>query len=68
MTRPDDNFVDTTDTQAVLLGQFNKLYGKTGAAPIAPPIAVASASSSSSRPSIPPPVPTPKRPHRRGPP
>ncbi len=36
VTRPDDNFVDTTDTQAVLLGQFNKLYGKTGAAPIAP--------------------------------
>ncbi len=35
-TRPDDNFVDATDTQAILLGQFNKLYGKTGSAPLAP--------------------------------
>ena len=36
VTRPDDNFVDATDSQTVLLGQFNRLYGKTGAAPIAP--------------------------------
>ncbi len=36
VSRPDDNFVDTPDTQAVLLGQFNRLYGKVGAAPIAP--------------------------------
>lgn len=37
VSRPDDNFVDSTDGQAVLLGQINRLYGKvapTGAAPI----------------------------------
>lgn len=36
VTRPDDNLVDTPDTQAVLLGQFNRLYGKVGAPPLAP--------------------------------
>ncbi len=35
-SRPDDNFVDTADTQAVLLGQFNRLYGKAGAPALAP--------------------------------
>ncbi len=35
-TRPDDNFVDTSDSQAILLGQFNRLYGKAGAQPLAP--------------------------------
>jgi pilus assembly protein CpaC len=37
VSRPDDNFVDSTDGQAVLLGQINRLYGKvapTGAAPV----------------------------------
>ncbi|MCB4805740.1 type II and III secretion system protein family protein [Methylobacterium brachiatum] len=34
VTRPDDNFVDATDGQAVLLGQVNRLYGKVGAAPL----------------------------------
>ncbi|SFL12785.1 type II and III secretion system protein family protein [Methylobacterium pseudosasicola] len=34
VTRPDDNFVDATDGQAVLLGQINQLYGKVGAAPL----------------------------------
>ncbi|WP_342110283.1 type II and III secretion system protein family protein [Methylobacterium sp. SI9] len=37
VSRPDDNFVDSTDGQAVLLGQINRLYGKvapTGAAPL----------------------------------
>jgi pilus assembly protein CpaC len=36
VARPDDNFVDATDTQAILLGQFNRLYGKTGTPAIAP--------------------------------
>lgn len=36
VARPDDNFVDMPDTQAVLLGQFNRLYGKVGAPPLAP--------------------------------
>lgn len=35
VTRPDDNFVDTTDGQAVLLGQINRLYGRVGAPPLA---------------------------------
>ncbi|MHB2210414.1 type II and III secretion system protein family protein [Methylobacterium sp. CM6257] len=34
-SRPDDNFVDSTDGQAVLLGQINRLYGTVGAAPLA---------------------------------
>ncbi|MDP4005478.1 type II and III secretion system protein family protein [Methylobacterium sp. NEAU K] len=34
VARPDDNFVDATDGQAVLLGQINRLYGKVGAAPL----------------------------------
>ncbi|MWV21843.1 type II and III secretion system protein family protein [Methylobacterium sp. 2A] len=37
VSRPDDNFVDSTDGQAVLLGQINRLYGKvapTAAAPL----------------------------------
>ncbi|MCJ2121507.1 type II and III secretion system protein family protein [Methylobacterium sp. J-077] len=34
VTRPDDNFVDATDGQAVLLGQVNRIYGKVGAAPL----------------------------------
>ncbi|MCJ2086608.1 type II and III secretion system protein family protein [Methylobacterium sp. E-005] len=37
VSRPDDNFVDSTDGQAVLLGQINRLYGKvapTSAAPV----------------------------------
>ena len=35
VTRPDDNFVDSTDGQAVLLGQINRLYGRVGAPPLA---------------------------------
>ncbi|MDP4022788.1 type II and III secretion system protein family protein [Methylobacterium sp. NEAU 140] len=35
VARPDDNFVDTNDGQAVLLGQINRLYGRVGAAPLA---------------------------------
>ncbi len=34
VTRPDDNFVDATDGQAVLLGQINRLYGRVGAPPL----------------------------------
>ncbi len=34
VARPDDNFVDATDGQAVLLGQVNRIYGKVGAAPL----------------------------------
>ncbi|MGY2047233.1 type II and III secretion system protein family protein [Methylobacterium sp. JK268] len=33
--RPDDGFVDATDTQAILLGRFNRLYGVVGAQPLA---------------------------------
>ncbi len=36
VNRPGDNFVDTTDSQAILLGQFNRLYGKVGAPALAP--------------------------------
>jgi pilus assembly protein CpaC len=32
--RPDDGFVDSTDTQAVLLGRLNRLYGVAGAPPL----------------------------------
>ena len=32
VSRPDDNFVDATDGQAVLLGQINRLYGRVGPA------------------------------------
>ena len=39
VSRPDDNFVDATDGQAVLLGQINRLYGRVGpAAAAAPPL------------------------------
>jgi pilus assembly protein CpaC len=39
VSRPDDNFVDSTDGQAVLLGQINRLYGRVGpAAAAAPPL------------------------------
>jgi pilus assembly protein CpaC len=37
VSRPDDNFVESSDGQAVLLGQINRLYGTvapTGAAPL----------------------------------
>ena len=30
IARPDDNFVDATDAQALLLGKFNKIYGVAG--------------------------------------
>ncbi|SEC80788.1 pilus assembly protein CpaC [Rhizobiales bacterium GAS188] len=30
IARPDDNFVDATDAQAILLGKFNKIYGVAG--------------------------------------
>ncbi|MET3414880.1 pilus assembly protein CpaC [Methylobacterium sp. 1030] len=32
VSRPDDNFVDASDGQAVLLGQINRIYGKVGTA------------------------------------
>jgi pilus assembly protein CpaC len=32
--RPDDGFVDSADTQAVLLGRLNRLYGVAGAPPL----------------------------------
>ncbi|MGU3387894.1 type II and III secretion system protein family protein [Methylobacterium sp. D53M] len=38
VSRPDDNFVDSSDGQAVLLGQINRIYGK-----VAPPGAAAAA-------------------------
>lgn len=40
VSRPDDNFVDSTDGQAVLLGQINRLYGKVASpgAVAAPPL------------------------------
>ena len=40
VSRPDDNFVDSTDGQAVLLGQINRLYGKVASpgAAAAPPL------------------------------
>ncbi|MBV9568810.1 MAG: secretin, partial [Hyphomicrobiales bacterium] len=31
IARPDDNFVDATDPQALLLGKLNKIYGVAGA-------------------------------------
>jgi pilus assembly protein CpaC len=34
--RPDDNFVDAPDGQAVLLGRFNKLYGTVGGSTLGP--------------------------------
>jgi pilus assembly protein CpaC len=37
VSRPDDNFVDSTDGQAVLLGQINRLYGRVGPAAVAAP-------------------------------
>ncbi|MCJ2135879.1 type II and III secretion system protein family protein [Methylobacterium sp. J-026] len=36
VSRPDDNFVDASDGQAVLLGQINRLYGKVAPAAAAP--------------------------------
>jgi pilus assembly protein CpaC len=36
VSRPDDNFVDASDGQAVLLGQINRLYGTVGPAGAAP--------------------------------
>ncbi|SDQ95320.1 pilus assembly protein CpaC [Rhizobiales bacterium GAS113] len=30
IARPDDNFVDATDAQTILLGKFNKIYGVAG--------------------------------------
>ncbi|MBP1180572.1 pilus assembly protein CpaC [Methylobacterium sp. PvR107] len=36
VSRPDDNFVDSTDGQAVLLGQINRLYGTVGPTAAAP--------------------------------
>ena len=36
VSRPDDNFVDSTDGQAVLLGQINRLYGRVAPAAAAP--------------------------------
>lgn len=38
VSRPDDNFVDASDGQTVLLGQINRIYGK-----VAPPGAAAAA-------------------------
>ena len=34
--KPDDGFVDAQDSQAILLGRFNRLYGPAGAAPLGP--------------------------------
>ena len=34
VSRPDDGFVDASDTQAVLLGQLTKIYGKAGRGPV----------------------------------
>jgi pilus assembly protein CpaC len=36
VSRPDDNFVDSSDGQAVLLGQINRLYGTVGPTAAAP--------------------------------
>jgi pilus assembly protein CpaC len=30
IARPDDNFVDPTDAQSLLLGKLNKIYGVAG--------------------------------------
>ncbi|KMO35495.1 secretin [Methylobacterium tarhaniae] len=32
--KPDDGFTESSDSQAVLLGRFNRLYGVVGAAPL----------------------------------
>jgi pilus assembly protein CpaC len=37
VSRPDDNFVDATDGQTVLLGQINRIYGKVGPSGAAAP-------------------------------
>lgn len=34
--RPDDGFVDASDSQAILLGRLNRLYGVAGAPPLKP--------------------------------
>ncbi|KQP61800.1 secretin [Methylobacterium sp. Leaf108] len=36
VARPDDGFVDASDSQAILLGRVNRLYGGAGAAPLGP--------------------------------
>ncbi|GJD93679.1 type II and III secretion system protein family protein [Methylobacterium iners] len=36
VTRPDDGFVEAQDSQAILLGRFNRLYGVAGASPLGP--------------------------------
>jgi pilus assembly protein CpaC len=36
VARPDDGFVDAQDSQAILLGRFNRLYGVAGANPLGP--------------------------------
>jgi pilus assembly protein CpaC len=32
--KPDDGFTEATDSQSILLGRFNRLYGVVGAAPL----------------------------------
>lgn len=35
-SRPDDGFVDAQDSQGILLGRFNRVYGTAGASPLGP--------------------------------
>ena len=35
-SRPDDGFVDAQDSQGILLGRFNRIYGAAGASPLGP--------------------------------
>ena len=35
-SRPDDGFVDAQDSQGILLGRFNRLYGTAGTRPLGP--------------------------------
>ena len=35
-SRPDDGFVDAQDSQGILLGRFNRIYGTAGANPLGP--------------------------------
>lgn len=35
-SRPDDGFVDAQDSQGILLGRFNRIYGTVGASPLGP--------------------------------
>ena len=33
--QPDDGFTESTDSQAIVLGRLNRLYGTVGGAPLA---------------------------------